>query len=73
MINNSRNKNIRLKTKTFLSTFGMTQKRFSENVGYADNTISAWLTGKLDLSDKGLALIENFLEKYEPILTQVRK
>lgn len=51
----------------------MTQKRFSENVGYADNTISAWLTGKLDLSDKGLALIENFLEKYEPILTQVRK
>lgn len=74
MTNSSiRNKNARLRTKTLLNTLGMSQKRFSESIGYSDTTISTWLSGKLDISDKGLFLIEHFLDKYDSMLAQLQE
>ena len=69
----ARNENLRLRTKILLSTVGMSQKRFAEQIGYDKTTISAWLNNKLDLSDKGITLIEYFLKKYDLVIEQMQK
>lgn len=68
-----RNETVRAKAEEFLSLTGMSQKRFSESVGYSGATINAWIAGKRTLPTRGLDLIEIFLDKYGELLANLKK
>ncbi len=59
------------KVQAFLTEFEMPKEKLCKRLGISRQIMRSWLNGELNLSDATIERIENFLSKYDAILTDV--
>jgi len=58
------NKELLLRTNKFISELGVSRVAFARNVGTSSSTIYKWQDGIIELSEKILGRIDQYLKHY---------